>query len=213
MRIWYNQQMEIIYEDKQIIVVHKKAGIATQTKKLAEKDLVSEIKNYLGENAYLGVIHRLDQNVEGLLVFAKDKASACSLSKQLLSEDFNKDYIAKVCGEIPAEKCMLTDYLLIDKKSNITKIVDKDTKYAKKSILEYERMQEERFLKIHLKTGRKHQIRVQLSNAGIPIVGDIKYGGGKNERLCLMAYHLSFVHPASKKRLDFELPLSLTKQW
>lgn len=205
--------MEIVYEDKQIIVVHKLAGIATQTKKLAEKDLVSEIKNYLGENSYLGIIHRLDQNVEGLLVFAKDKETAGALTKQLQSDDFNKDYIAKVSGEIPKGKQILEDYLLTDNKNNTTRVVSKDIKGSKQSILEYEPVEDSEYIKIHLKTGRKHQIRVQLSNAGIPIVGDVKYGGVKNARLCLMAYHLSFVHPKLKKRLDFELPLSLTKQW
>ena len=205
--------MNILYEDDSIIVVHKEAGIATQTKKLTEKDLVSELKNHLGQDKYLGIIHRLDQNVEGLLVFAKDSKSAANLSTQLQEKIFNKDYVAKVSGKIPANEAVLVDYLLSDPKQNFTKVVDKDTKGAKRSELSYERLEGDSYILVHLKTGRKHQIRVQLSNAGFPIVGDVKYGGIKNDRLCLAAYHLSFIHPKSKKMMEFTLPLSLTNQW
>lgn len=205
--------MNIIYEDEYIIVVHKEAGIATQTKKLTEKDLVSEIKNHLGQDKYLGIIHRLDQNVEGLLVFAKDSKSAADLSKQLQEKIFNKDYIAKVSGEITDKEHTLIDYLLSDPKQNYTKVVDKAVKGAKRSELSYEKLDDPGYIIVHLKTGRKHQIRVQLSNAGHPIVGDVKYGGLKNDRLCLAAYHLSFLHPKSKKMMDFTLPLTLTNRW
>lgn len=211
--------MEIVFEDNHIIVVHKSHDIPTQTAKLTQKDLVSELKNYLGskdgKEPYLGVIHRLDQNVEGLLVFAKNSKAAAVLSKQISTDNFNKDYIAKVDGNIPDGERVLSDFLISDNKSNVTRVVDKDTKGAKESVLVYEKI-EDGLLKIHLKTGRKHQIRVQLSNAGFPIVGDKKYGNGSesvSKRLCLMAYHLSFNHPVSGKRLDFTLPLSLTKAW
>ena len=205
--------MNIVYEDSYVIVVHKEAGLATQTKKLAEKDLVSEINNHLGSGKYLGIIHRLDQNVEGLLVFAKDSKSAANLSKQVQERVFNKDYIAKVSGDIVDNNTTLVDYLLSDPKSNTTKVVSKDTKGAKRSELSYEKFEEPGYIIIHLKTGRKHQIRVQLSNAGLPIVGDVKYGGIKNHRLCLAAYHLSFIHPKSGELMDFTLPLSLTNTW
>ena len=211
--------MEILFEDKDIIVVHKPYNIPTQTAKLTQKDLISELKSYLrksvGKEPYLGIIHRLDQNVEGLLVFGKTKKAAAGLSEQLSKDHFNKDYIAKVSGIIPEGKIELEDFLFSEPKTNVVKVVSNNTAGAKKSVLIFEKWENDLII-IHLKTGRKHQIRVQLSNAGLPIVGDKKYGNGTDSisnRLCLLAYHLSFKHPVSGESLDFTLPLSLTKEW
>lgn len=210
--------MEIIFEDKYIIVVHKPHNLPTQTAKLTQKDVVSELKKHLkinNKDPYIGIIHRLDQNVEGLLVFAKDKEAAAILSKQLSDDIFCKEYIAKVGGNLPEGRITLEDYLYSDPKSNVTKVVSPDYKGAKKSSLIFEKI-DNNFVKICLKTGRKHQIRVQMANAGFPILGDLKYGNGEkssSNRLCLMAYHLAFLHPKTGEKLDFELPITLTKTW
>lgn len=108
----------ILYEDKEILVCHKPAGVATQTGQIRQKDLVSEIKNYLGKNPYLGVVHRLDQPVEGLLVFAKTPFAAKELSRQLADNTLNKQYYAVVCGKGFEEDTELADYLVKDGKTN-----------------------------------------------------------------------------------------------
>lgn len=206
----------IVYEDTEILVVQKPAGIAVQTAQVGRQDVVSELKNYLGKNPYLGVIHRLDQPVEGLLVFAKNPKAAAALSEQVKKEDFCKEYMAVVCGKPESESGRLVDYLV--KEGTAARVSDGETG-AKRAALCYERVQslqreEENMtlLKIRLETGRFHQIRVQLSHAGYPILGDMKYGsvlsadmsakeGVRHVALC--AYRLCFVHPVLKKKMEY----------
>lgn len=221
--------MQIVYEDDNIIVVHKDAGEPTQTAKSTAPDLVSKLKMYLVKssgkkgNPYIGVIHRLDQPVEGLLVFAKDKESAASLSKQVQTDFMNKIYTAKVCGNLSegtSEK--LTDYMYKDSKENKSVIVNKEELKSgskpgteseiKKAELGYEVIKNDKdlgisILRVHLKTGRFHQIRAQLSHMGYPIVGDVKYGAEKTcgKGIGLIASELEFFHPKTKKKMHFEL--------
>ena len=166
---------KIIYEDAHIIIVHKPAGLATQTSHIGQQDVVSELKNYL-KSPYLGVIHRLDQPVEGLLVFAKTKEAAAKLTKQLSAGTLNKQYYAAVCGK-PAEKSgELVDYL--SKEGNLAKISNVQAQEAKKAVLQYQTLsvtqsednQDISLLDVHIDTGRFHQIRAQLANAGWPIL-------------------------------------------
>lgn len=208
----------IIYEDNEIVVVRKPAGLPVQHKGFSVQDLESILKNHTG-NAYLAIIHRLDQPVEGLLVFAKSKKAAAALNADMQAGKIKKEYMALT--ECKEGKCapsgMLTDYLLKDGKTNTSRAVPKGTAGAKEARLSYKILPEtsdfkEGYALLHvaLDTGRHHQIRVQLAHAGMPILGDRKYGGAAGEKnmyngpLCLCAYRLSFTHPTDRKKMEFE---------
>ncbi|MCR5254783.1 MAG: RluA family pseudouridine synthase [Acetatifactor sp.] len=216
--------LDIRYEDENIIVVYKPKGLATQTGRVGQQDMVSLLKNHLAKASgsgapFLGVVHRLDQPVDGLLVFAKDKASAAALSQQLSGGILNKHYTATVCGKVPEERVCLEDYLIKNEK-NLAKIVPKDYKGAKKAILYFirtETLDEKNQiykLDVEIETGRFHQIRCQLAGAGYPILGDQKYGTGESGTLsaelgvrnvALTACTLEFVHPTTHKKMSFRL--------
>lgn len=224
---------EIIYEDKELLVVRKPAGLATQTAGTAQADVVSELKNYLAEKGagqpYLGIIHRLDQPVEGLLVFAKNKKTAAALTKQLGEQEgsggLNKQYYAVFCGK-PSEKSgTLVDYMYKAAEGRAA-IVDNPAENTvslpKKAVLDYQILQtitapsgdEISLAEIRIHTGRFHQIRAQMANAGMALLGDVKYGdeiakscsqrlGIRTTALC--AYQIAFRHPATGERLSFEI--------
>lgn len=217
-------QQRILHEDNDIIVCHKPAGIATQTARVGQADMVSEIANYLtakrdgGEKSpYVGVVHRLDQPVEGILVFAKNKQAAADLSRQAAGEEMKKEYLALVCGKDMRRSGELTDYLLKDGKTNTSRVVPAEVKGAKEAWLSYEVLWEkppEALVKICLHTGRHHQIRVQMANAGMPLLGDHKYAGEEVIALskelgiretALCAYRLSFTHPKTGEHMQFEI--------
>lgn len=214
--------MNIVFEDAYVIVCHKEAGLATQSGKTFEKDLVSALKKHLATelkkpNPYLGVIHRLDQPVEGLLVFAKTPEAGKKLSGQLIGGELNKKYKARVYGCPAKEEDTLTDYLL--KEGNVAKVVNQENKEAKKAVLTYRRMEgslgdQESLLEVEIETGRFHQIRAQLSHAGFPILGDLKYGSEESiaysqekgiRSVALFADTLEFAHPKTGKKMHFHL--------
>lgn len=215
----------IIYEDPHIIVCHKPAGIATQTSRIGSQDIVSLLKNYLAkqqrrqtpagrDNApYLAVIHRLDQPVEGLLVFAKTPNAAKELNRQLTASGFEKHYLALVCGIPVPPEGILADYLIKDGRTNTSRVCEQNTPGAKPARLHY-KIKEIRgsisLIEIQLDTGRHHQIRVQMANIGCPLVGDHKYGAPDCPQttgpLRLCAYRLVFKHPAAGRVLTFTLP-------
>lgn len=225
--------IKIVYEDDRIIVIDKPAGIAVQTRSLREKDIESELKKYLKNKtgkADVFVIHRLDQPVSGLCVFAKDKEAASFISKQLNDGRFKKTYRAKVIVNedkresqdenlLTGESGTLSDMLYKDGKSNTSKVVrpeDKEYKQAKKALLDYKVVQRDSelfpkrgLLEINLHTGRHHQIRAQLSHAGMPIEGDTKYGAETEDckrdsrSIELRAIKLEFVHPSSLDTVFF----------
>ena len=204
--------LEIIFEDDDILVCRKPAGVATQTKHLGQQDMESLLKNYRakkGEPPYIGVVHRLDQPVEGVMVFAKNQKAAANLSKQVQDRAIGKHYYAISANEPRENEGVLEDYLLTDKKANITKVVNKDAQGSKKAKLEYcvEKTKEEKTLfDIKLHTGRQHQIRVQMSHIGCPLIGDSKYGDEKNiGALALCSYKLEFEHPIKKTPMEFEI--------
>ena len=218
-----NKELEIIFEDKDILICRKPAGIATQTKRLGQQDMESLLKNYRakkGEPPYIGIVHRLDQPVEGLMVFAKNQQAAANLSKQVQDRVIGKYYYALSVQEMDPyhTEGILEDYLVTDKKTNFTKVVDidelkkqgkeipKDAKYAK---LEWQRIKTTKFnslFNIKLHTGRQHQIRVQMSHIGCPLIGDSKYGDEKNRgALALCSYKLEFEHPTKKTPMEFEI--------
>lgn len=208
--------LNILYEDDAILVCVKEAGIATQTKQIGQKDMESMLRTYRmqkGEPAYVGIIHRLDQPVCGVMVFAKTKEAAADLSKQVATKAADKFYYAVTDG-LPDKKAgTLEDYLLRDGKSNLSKVVTSHTSGAKRAELSYEILEKsstQALLKIKLATGRHHQIRVQMANAGWPLVGDRKYNFKENmnpgsRQMCLCSYKLAFTHPVTKKKMEFEI--------
>ena len=210
----------IIFEDKDILVCHKAAGIAVQNARIGAADMESSLKNYLAlKNTetvpYLGVVHRLDQPVSGILVFARTPAAAKNLNQQLQNDQFEKYYQAVVCGALP-DSGTLTDYLVKDGRTNTSRICSKNTPGAKKAVLSYEILETSEVtglsvVQIHLGTGRHHQIRVQMAGAGAPLWGDNKYNPEfVNKRgyfpIALRAFRLSFCHPTTGKRMEFEVP-------
>ena len=193
----------IIYEDAHIIVCHKPAGIPTQTARIGTPDMVSMLKTHLAHSSkgepYLAVIHRLDQPVEGLLVFAKTPAAARELNRQLTTSGFGKYYRAVVQDVPEPAEGTLEDYMVKDGRTNTSRICDKSTPGAKSARLHYriEKIFKDSdpaasLIKIKLDTGRHHQIRVQMAHIGCPLAGDRKYGDKKStEPLGLCAYRLA----------------------
>jgi len=208
--------MKIIYEDNHIIVVEKMPNIPSQGDKTGDIDMLTLIKEYLKEkynkpgNVYLGLIHRLDRPVGGVMVFAKTSKAAARLSEQVRNKELKKKYLVIVDGKLKKEKDYLEDYLLKNERNNLSKVVEKDTKNSKFASLDYEviKYNEETnlsVLKINLHTGRHHQIRVQLSSRNHSIYGDQKYGTrGRGKQIALWAYSLTIKHPITKKEMTFE---------
>ena len=208
--------MEIIFEDESIIVVKKDSGEATQTANIAQKDLVSTLKKHISEerkikNPYIGVVHRLDQPVKGLLVFALNEKSAAELSRQVNCGELKKYYYA-VVENIPNDSGELIDYMYKDAKQSKSIITDKSNPKGKCARLKYKVITSDTeknvsTLDIELITGRFHQIRAQLSNMGCPIVGDTKYGSIIHEKsgIELCAYRLQFKHPKTGKKMEYQL--------
>lgn len=213
--------LKVLYEDDQIIVVEKPVGIESQSSRGFEPDMVSEVKKHINRlspkkgEPYVGVIHRLDKPVGGILVYAKTKEAASALSKQVSGHQTGKKYLAVVCGKPVDNFGTYVDYLWKDGKNNVSKIVDMGIKDAKRAELSY-RVLEEHFLEnstfclveIDLRTGRHHQIRVQFAGHGTPLLGDKKYApdglsitGQRNVALC--AWKLSFFHPKTGERMEF----------
>ena len=232
----YEEQVEYLYEDEHILVCRKPAGLAVQSARLGTMDLESLLRNHLAEQGgvpYLAVIHRLDQPVEGILVFAKNQAAAASLGKQVQDGRMKKEYLAladpdaeglTLLAELGTDReTCLEDWLIKDGRAHVSRVARAGEKNAKKAILYFSRLPEDGWsaapsakeagqalLRIRLITGRHHQIRVQLSHAGLPIAGDRKYGGRKEKTcnppfICLCAYQLSFFHPVTGKVLSFRM--------
>ena len=210
--------LNILYEDDDIIVCVKEAGVATQTRQIGQKDMESMLRTYRmqkGEASYIGVVHRLDQPVSGVMVFAKTKEAAANLSKQIATKAADKFYYAVTDGLPEKKKGILEDYLLRDGKTNLSKVVTSKTDGAKRAELSYEVVatnDKNAILNVKLATGRHHQIRVQLANAGWPLVGDRKYNFKENmsasgQPLSLCSYKLAFRHPRTGKNVSFEIDM------
>ena len=208
--------MNVIYEDNHIIVVEKEPNVPSQADKTGDLDLLTMVKNYIKEkykkpgDVYIGLIHRLDRPVGGVMVFARTSKAAARLSEQVRNKTFKKTYIAVVDGKIEEKAGVLEDYLYKDERNNISKVVNKEKKNSKVAKLEYEVVSydEKRDLttvKIKLYTGRHHQIRVQFANFGHSLFGDQKYGiRGKGKQIRLWASELELVHPVKKEKMNFK---------
>lgn len=203
-------KLEILYEDNHIIVVYKPANILSQGDITGDKDMLTLVKEYIKEkyqkpgNVYVGLVHRLDRPVQGVMVFAKTSKAAARLTKQIQNHEFQKRYLAIINGVLKEKKGELCDYLEKLENGN-TAVVDESR--GKKSILRYEVLEEighTSLVRIELVTGRHHQIRVQFASRGYPLVGDQRYGLEDKKQICLCSYHLSFLHPITKERLNFK---------
>ena len=205
---------EIIYEDNHIIVVIKPQNVPSQPDSTKDEDMLTKVKNYVKEKynkpgeAYVGLVHRLDRPTGGLMVFAKTSKAASRLTEQMKNGEFDKKYLAVLVGKPKYETDRLVHYLKKDEKNNIVKVVPMLENEAKRAELQYTILDSNQKLslaEIKLYTGRSHQIRAQMSTIGNAVFGDVKYGGDivKGYNLALWAYKLVFVHPVTKKIMNF----------
>lgn len=217
--------LKVIYEDNHIIVVEKPANIPSQGDKTGDLDMLTIIKSYLKEkynkpgNVYLGLVHRLDRPVGGVMVFAKTSKAAARLSEQVREKVFKKKYLVIVNGKFEEKKGTLKDYLLKNERLNKSRVVEEGTKNSKYAeldyeVLKYDKEQNLSLLKINLHTGRHHQIRVQLSSRDHSIYGDAKYNGrGSARQLYLWAYELTIQNVISKEEMTFTSIPEKEKAW
>ncbi len=214
-----NQMINVVYEDNHIIVVEKPVNIPVQADDSKDLDFLSMIKKYIKDkynkpgNVYVGLVHRLDRPVGGIMVFAKTSKAASRLSEQVRLNKIKKVYHAVIEGK-PLKEGHLEDYLLKDSKTNTTKV----NKSGKLSILDYKlisTVENLSLVKVFLKTGRSHQIRVQFSSRNLPLYGDQRYNKNAKvgQQIALYATSLSFEHPTTKETLTFELDLPNKYPW
>ena len=217
---YYSHTMEIIYEDNHIIIVNKDCGEIVQGDKTGDTPLSELLKKYLKEkynkpgNVFCGVVHRIDRPVSGLVIFAKTSKALERLNRMLRDGEIHKTYWALVEGKPAKDEDTLENYLVSNGRINKTFIANPTDKDAKKSVLNYKTIANgDRYtlLEVNLLTGRKHQIRAQLSNMGNPIKGDLKYGARRSNRdggISLQAHKIEFIHPVSKTPICIEIPPS-----
>jgi len=205
-------KINIIYEDNHLLVVEKPINIPIQKDNTNDIDLIAMLKDYRKKKenkpgeAYLGLVHRLDRPVGGIMVFAKTSKAASRLSEQIRTNTFHKTYLAVTQGILPKEG-VLEDYLVKNEKENISYVTNKEKgKYSK---LEYKLLDTKdnlSLVRINLITGRSHQIRVQFSSRNHPLIGDSKYGDNPNNiSIALYAESITFNHPTTKEKLTFTL--------
>ncbi|RWR15248.1 RNA pseudouridine synthase [Siminovitchia fortis] len=208
-------KIPILYEDNHLLVVEKPVNVPVQGDNSGDKDLLTVLKEDIKVryqkpgNVYLGLVHRLDRPVGGVMVFAKTSKAASRLSDAIRRQQFERTYLAVVRG-VPQEEARLEHYLFKDQRNNMVKTVPSNHKQGKKSILEYKvaaRAENLSLLTVRLLTGRSHQIRVQLSSIGHPLYGDQKYGRKVNrpgQQIALWAHTLEFEHPTKREMIRFE---------
>ena len=219
------QKLNVLYEDNHIIVVEKIVNVPSQADKTGDEDMLTIIKGYLKEKyhkpgeVYLGLVHRLDRPVGGVMVFAKTSKAAARLSEQVRIKAFQKKYLVIVDGKMQTDTGTLEDYLLKNEKLNTSKVVKEGTKNAKLAKLDYEvlKYQDEINLSlvvVYLHTGRHHQIRVQFASREHSLYGDQKYGcRGRGKQIALWAYALSFIHPVTKEEMSFQVLPKIEGSW
>lgn len=218
------QNLEVLFEDNHIIVVNKQPSDIVQGDKTGDTPLSEIVKLWLKKkydkpgNVFLGVVHRIDRPVSGLVLFAKTSKALSRLSNSFRTKEISKTYLAAVVSQPESEEGIIEDYLLRNPKKNKSQVVKK-SKNAKLSKLSYRHIGKSDkyyFLEVKPETGRHHQIRVQLSHMGCPIKGDIKYGAprtNKNASIHLHAYKLEFIHPVTKENISVEAPVPDDPVW
>ena len=212
----------VLYLDNHLLVVVKPANLPTQADASGDDDLLSILKRYIGEKfnkpgaVYLGLVHRLDRPVGGVMVFARTSKAASRLSEAFRTHEQDRRYLAIAEGEIPGEKT-LVDFLLKDGKTGMVRAVKEGASGAKQAKLITRPIASKEKLTltdVQLFTGRSHQIRVQHAQAGHPLWGDMRYGHGKPGRqIALWAWHLKVEHPTKHEMLSFCCPPPMTGAW
>lgn len=217
--------MQVLYEDNHIIVVYKESGEIVQGDKTGDKPLSETIKAWIKEkyakpgNVFLGVAHRLDRPVSGLVVFAKTSKALSRLNDMFRKGEVKKTYWAMVQTPPAEPEGTLTNWLVRNEKQNKSYAYDHEVPNAKKAILKYKTVgQTEHYtlLEVNLLTGRHHQIRCQLSAIGCPIKGDLKYGARRSNpdgSISLLSRTVEFIHPVSKEYISVVSPLPAEKVW
>ena len=214
-------KLRVLYEDNHVIVVVKEKNVLSQADNTHDIDMLTIIKKYLKEkynkpgNVYLGLVHRLDRPVSGIMVFAKTSKAASRLSDQVRKKEIKKTYMAVVKGIIKKNEDTFVDYLL--KLDNGNTIVTTKEK-GKESVLTYKVLKRnyeknETLVSSDLKTGRHHQIRVQFASRGYPLCGDQREGKSDKTQIALCAYKLEFIHPTTKQLMKFEIEKPLDTYW
>lgn len=211
--------MEVLYEDNHIIIVNKEVGEIVQGDKTGDTPLSETLKQWIKEkyakpgNVFCGVVHRIDRPVSGAVVFAKTSKALSRLNDMLRNGEIHKTYFALVEGKPEKESATLENMLISDGRLNKTFVAQPGQKDAKRAVLSYETVKtgvRYTLLRVNLLTGRKHQIRAQLSSTGHPIKGDLKYGARRSNPdggISLHARRIEFIHPVSKKEICVEAPL------
>ena len=217
--------MEVIYDDNHIIVVNKTVSEIVQGHKTGDEPLAESVKRYLKEkyakpgNVFLGVVHRLDRPVSGLVVFAKTSKALTRLNEMFRNGEVEKTYWAVVRQRPEQEEGELVHYLVRNEKMNKSFAYNKEVRNSKKAVLHYRLLgcsQNYSLLEVNLMTGRHHQIRCQLAKIGCPIKGDLKYGFPRSNPdggISLHARRVRFIHPVSKKVIDLTAPLPSDNVW
>ena len=209
-------KLNVLYEDNHIIVVEKPANVLSQGDATGDVDLLTMVKQYVKVkynkpgNVYIGLVHRLDRPVGGVMVFAKTSKAASRLSDQVREKIFKKKYLAVVDGKFEHNSGELEDYLYKDERNNMSKVVSKDKKNAKLAKLDYEvlaynEVKNLSLVRINLHTGRHHQIRVQFSSRNHPLWGDQRYNKDAKvgQQIALHSYRLTITHPVTKEKMTF----------
>lgn len=217
--------MQVVYEDNHLIIVHKNSSEIVQGDKTGDQPLTETVKAYIKEkyhkpgNVFLGVVHRLDRPVSGLVIFARTSKALSRLNEMFRNGDIHKTYWAIVKSMPPASEGELTDWLTRNERQNKSYAHDHEVPHSKKAVLDYRvisRSENYYLLEINLKTGRHHQIRCQLARMGCPIKGDLKYGFSRSNPdggISLLSRRVSFVHPVSKQLVEAEAPLPAGSLW
>lgn len=217
--------MQVIYEDNHIIIVSKTTGEIVQGDKTGDIPLSDTVKQYIKEkyqkpgNVFLGVVHRLDRPVSGLVVFAKTSKALARLNEMFRVGDVHKTYWAIVKNRPAVEEDTLTHWIVRNEKQNKSYAYDKEVKNSKKAVLHYHLISSStnyHLIEVQLFTGRHHQIRCQLAKIGCPIKGDLKYGAPRSNpdgSISLLSRHVEFVHPVSKVPISCDAPLPETDIW
>ena len=217
--------MEVVYEDNHIIIVNKQSGEIVQGDKTGDCPLSETVKEYIKVkyhkpgNVFLGVVHRLDRPVSGLVVFAKTSKALARLNEMFRKGDVHKTYWAIVKSTPTQSEAELNNWIVRNEKQNKSYAYDHEVKNSKNARLRYSvlaRTDRYTLLEVHLMTGRHHQIRCQLANMGCPIKGDLKYGSPRSNpdgSISLMSRRVEFVHPVSKETIVAEAPVPNERLW
>ena len=217
--------IEILYEDNHIIAVNKKASDLSQGDKTGDPSIDTEIKKYIAEKykkpgaVFLGVVHRLDRPVAGVILYARTSKALARLNEMFRTKEVRKTYLAIVKERPPEEEGTIKQFLKKIEKQNKTYVYDKEVSGSKEGSLSYRilgRSEKYYLLEIHLHSGRHHQIRAQLASVGCPIKGDLKYGYSRSNddgSISLLARKLQFIHPVSKKEIIITAPVPDNDVW